>query len=352
MASPIILRFALNALHLSGLPNLARSPLRGVGVIFCLHHVLPGGGRQTGFAPNSKLECEPAFLEGLIKLVRERGYQTLSLGDAVERLKFGQRNENPFAVFTLDDGYKDNTEFAQPIFQKQQCPYTIFVAPRIADGTAEIWWRNLEHVIASNNRLRCVIAGQSFDLSCRTEADKWQTWKTLYPFFENLDQFEQRSEIRKLATNNGVDVDGYCRSVAMNWNELRAIAHDPLCELGAHTVNHHSVGRLSAADALTQLSASRQLIAKHLGKHPRFNAYPYGDKPNAAARDFKLAAQAGYEASLTTRKGVVFADHVHHVQALPRIMVSGRYQELRFIDTLISGLPTALANRFRKVNVS
>ena len=352
MASPKILRLALDALHLSGLPNLVRPQLRGAGVIFCLHHVLPGGGRQTGFAPNSKLECEPAFLEGIIKLVRERGYQTLSLGEAVERLTARQRYESPFAVFTLDDGYKDNAEFAQPIFQASKCPYTIFVAPRIADGTAEIWWRNLEHIIASNSRLRCVIAGQSFDLSCHTEAEKWQTWKTLYPLFENLDQFEQRTEIRKMATNNGEDVDTYCRRVAMNWNELNDIARDPLCELGAHTVNHHSVGRMSAADALTQLSASRQLMAKHLGKLPRFNAYPYGDRLNATARDFKMAAEAGYQASLTTRKGVVFAEHASHIQALPRIMVSGRYQELHYIDTLISGLPTALANRFRHLNIS
>lgn len=352
MASPKLLRFALDALQLSGLPNLARPHLRGAGVIFCLHHVLPGGGRQTGFAPNSKLECEPAFLKAMINLVRERGYQTLSLGDAVERLKSGQRSEIPFAVFTLDDGYKDNAEFAQPIFQTNNCPFTIFIAPRIADGTAEIWWRNLEQVIAANSRLRCVIAGQSFDLLCRSEAEKWRTWKTLYPLFENLDQFEQRSEIRKLATNYGVDVDDYCRSVTMSWDELRGMARDPLCELGAHTLNHHSVGRMSAADALTQLSAARQLMAKHLCKLPRFNAYPYGDRPNATARDFKLAADAGYEASLTTRKGVVFAEHAQHLQALPRIMVSGRYQQLRFIDTLISGLPTALANRLRRVNVT
>ena len=199
MASPKLLRYALDVLNFSGLPNLVRPHLQGVGVIFCLHHVLPGGGRQTGFAPNRKLECEPEFLDGMITLVRQRGYETLSLADAVERLKADQKKKQPFAVFTLDDGYKDNAEFAQPIFQKYTCPYTIFIAPRIADGTGEIWWRNLEHIILAKNGLRGVVAGQLFDLACRTEAEKWHTWKKLYPVFENLDQFEQRSEIRKLA---------------------------------------------------------------------------------------------------------------------------------------------------------
>lgn len=352
MASPKLLQFALGTMHASGLAAIARPFLRGQGVIFCLHHVLPGGGRQLGFAPNSKLECEPEFLQGMIELVRRRGYKTLSLADAVASLKFGGRSAKPFAVFTLDDGYKDNRQFAQPVFQKLSCPYTIFVAPRIADGTAEIWWRNLEYVIAHNEELHIEVAGRALDLRCCTVPEKWVAWKTLYPIYETLDQFQQRIEIRKLALNHSVDVDAYCQSVAMNWQELREIASDPLCELGAHTVNHHSVGRMDETNARAQLADARQLMAAHLGMAPRFNAYPYGDEPNATARDFKLAQEVGYEASLTTRKGVIFAGHAKHLQALPRIMVSGRYQEMRFIETLISGLPTALSNRFRQVNVS
>ncbi|MEP6826995.1 MAG: hypothetical protein ABJA10_02850, partial [Aestuariivirga sp.] len=192
MASPQLLRFALCAMQASGLAAIARPFLRGQGVIFCLHHVLPGGGRQRGFAPNGKLECEPQFLQGLIELVRQRGYETLSLADAIARLKSNAQSTKPFAVFTLDDGYKDNREFAQPIFQKLNCPYTIFVTPRIADGTSEIWWRNLEHVIARSARLHVEVAGAVFDLPCASESEKWKAWQTLYPVFETLDQFQQR----------------------------------------------------------------------------------------------------------------------------------------------------------------
>ena len=109
---------------------------------------------------------------------------------------------------------------------------------------------------------------------------------------------------------------------------------------------------MSASDAKRELEASRLIIARELGEEIQFNAYPYGDEPNATPRDFKLASEAGYKASLTTRKGPVFAGHGQHLQALPRIMISGRFQELRYVDALISGLPTALLNRFRKVNVA
>jgi peptidoglycan/xylan/chitin deacetylase (PgdA/CDA1 family) len=321
-----------------------------MGSIFCLHHICPGGGRQKGFAPNSKLEIEPEFLEAMIKLVRDKGMETLPLDDAVQHLKSGKRSAKPFAVFTLDDGYKDNRTYGQPIFNKLQCPYTIFVAPRIVEGTCELWWRILELVI-NTGHVETELDGRHFVISCKTDAKKWQAWNTLFPRVEKLEEHEQRRFIRELAVAHGVDVDAYCRAVAMDWDELRAINQDPLCTIGAHTLNHHSVGKMSAADALRELAESRHAITKELGEDIRFSAYPYGDEPNATARDFKLAAEAGYEASLTTRKGVCFAEHGAHLQALPRIMVSGRYQALRYVDAMMSGLPTAMLAKFSHLNV-
>ena len=350
MASPELLRRLLDGLHFSGATTLARPFFKGAGVIFCLHHVLPGGGREAGFAPNAKLECEPEFLAGLITLARGRGYETVSLAEAVSRLK--NANPKPFAVFTLDDGYKDNQQFAQPVFQAMQCPYTIFVAPRIAEGTSELWWRLLEQVIAKSDRFTNTIGAVAFDLPTKTEAEKWAAWPVLCAALEHLEQFEQRRVMRSLCAKAGIDPDAYCRSIAMSWDELREINKDPLCTIGAHTLNHHAVGRMNATDAKRELQASRLIIGRELSEEILFNAYPYGDEPNATPRDFKLAAEAGYLASVTTRKGLVFAGHSQHLQALPRVMISGRYQKLRYVDALISGLPTALLNRFRKINVT
>jgi peptidoglycan/xylan/chitin deacetylase (PgdA/CDA1 family) len=351
MASPAILRACLDVLHYSGATALGRNQLQGIGHIFCLHHVYPSGGRQKHFAPNSKLEIEPQFLADMIALVRSRGFETVSLGEAIRRLRSSGANAKPFSVFTLDDGYKDNNEFARPVFDQLHCPYTIFVTPRIADGTCEIWWRILELLINAGPQFRAKIGIGSFDLPTGSDTEKSKAWAILFPKVEGLEQHEQRRVIRALANERGIDVDGYCRSVAMDWEELREINKDPLCTLAAHSMNHHAVGKMSATDAAFELSQSRAIIMRELGEITRFNAYPYGDEPNATSRDFKLAQDAGYEASLTTRKGVVFSGHASHLQALPRIMVSGRFQELRYIDAMISGLPTALANRFRKVNV-
>ena len=351
MASAALLRACLEVIHYSGLSQVLRHRFQGLGSIFCLHHVCPGGGLQTGFAPNSKLEITPEFLEQIILLVRRRGLETISMAEAVAHLKDPKPNQKPFAVFTLDDGYKDNQIYGQPVFDRLNCPYTVFVAPKIIDGTCELWWRALEQIIAKSEKFVATFAGLKFDIDTRNETEKNAAWNTLSVTMAAMPEFEQRQTIQELARRYKLDLKQLCRSVAMTWDEIRTLNQDPLCTIGAHTMNHFSVKKLTAEECNYELIESKRVLEKKLGEQVPFFAYPYGDEPAAGPRDFAVAEKVGYEASVTTRKGVVFADHKNHLQALPRIMVSGRYQKLRYIDALISGAPTALLNRFSRINV-
>jgi peptidoglycan/xylan/chitin deacetylase (PgdA/CDA1 family) len=154
-----------------------------------------------------------------------------------------------------------------------------------------------------------------------------------------------------VAARRNIDVDGYCRSVAMTWADMRDLIKDPLCTIGAHTINHYAVARLSEDDAYAEMAGSKSLIEKNIGRPIEHFAYPYGDEPAAGPRDFALAQRAGYKSAVTTRKGVIYSGHEKHLQALPRVMMSGRYQRIRYVDALISGLPLALLNKFNRVNV-
>jgi peptidoglycan/xylan/chitin deacetylase (PgdA/CDA1 family) len=352
MANPAILRACLEVIQYTGLSHLLRPAFQGLGSIFCLHHVCPGGGLQNGFAPNGKLECTPEFLADMINLVRRRGLETLSLADAIGRMSNPQPKKKPFAVFTLDDGYRDNAIYGQPVFDKLNCPFTVFVAPKIVDGSCELWWRALELVIAKNDRFEFSFGDERLNFDIRTDKQKWAAFDLLIVKLANMPEFAQRETTRKMATQFGVDLQTYCKSVAMTWDEIRTLNRDPLCTIGAHTMNHYAVAKLSPEDCLSELVQSKEIIERELGEPVYYFAYPYGDEPAAGPRDFQIAKKAGFEASVTTRKGTVFSGHAQHLQALPRIMVSGRYQKIRYIDALISGAPTALLNGFSLVNVS
>lgn len=323
----------------------------GIGAIFMLHHVRPKRA-AIGFAPNAGLEVTPDYLDSVIHLVVERGFDLVSLDEAVSRIRNGAPPERPFAVFTLDDGYRNNLVHAAPVFRRHRCPYTIFVAPAIADGTCELWWQALEAMIAAADRLELAIEGETMSLDTRGDAAKQLAWERLYWPVRNLEQHRQRSWIREACGRQGIDLAAMCRSEAMDWAELRQIAADPLCTIGAHTIHHYAVAQLPEAEARHELAHSAERIERELGRRPALLAYPYGDAGSAGERDFRLAGEAGFRAAVTTRKGMIFSGHKDHLMALPRVSLSGEFQKLRYADVLISGTAFAVWNRFRLMQVA
>lgn len=314
-----------------------------------LHHVVPGAGSNRGFAPNAGLEVTPEFLDQVISMLKSQGFDLVNLDEAESRIRNGGR---PFAAFTLDDGYRDNTIHARPVFERHNCPFTIFAAPAIIDGTCELWWRGLEAAIANNVKVRAEIGGTAIDLSCRDRSEKCAAWRRLYWPVRRLEQHEQRRWIRAFAERHGVNLDKICREAAMTWDELRRIASSPLCTIGAHTVHHYNIKALAEAEALSEMVASADRIESELGRRPLHFAFPYGDETSAGPRDFELAAKAGFRTAVTTRKGMLFSAHSDHLTALPRLSLSGDYQDMRHVRTLITGVPFALFNGFRTVNVN
>jgi peptidoglycan/xylan/chitin deacetylase (PgdA/CDA1 family) len=167
-----------------------------------------------------------------------------------------------------------------------------------------------------------------------------------------MPEYEQRQWIRALCAGQGINLEAQCRAQAMNWDELREIAADPLCTIGAHTIHHYALAKLSAEEAREEAIASRKRIAAELGREPCFFAYPYGDETSAGPRDFDLIREAGFEAAVTTRRGLIFSQHRHHLTALPRVTLNGNFQKLRYVDVLLSGSAFALCNRFKLVKAA
>lgn len=317
-----------------------------------LHHIDPAAGVPAGFVPNAGLEVTPAFLSNVIEFAKDSGYDLISLSGAVARMERGQTSDRPFAVFTIDDGYLDNLEHALPVFRQHDCPFTIFISPAITDGVCELWWRGLEVVIAKVQHLSVELAGKHYELEAVTDSQKTKAYEALYWPVRQLPEYEQRSWIRGFCESHDVDLDGLCRTAAMSWDQVREIAADPLCTIGAHTVNHYALARLETPDVIREAEKSRDRIEQELGIRPQLFAYPYGDEQSAGPRDFDLIRKAGFAAAVTTRKGLVYPEHKDHLTALPRVSLNGWFQKNRYVDVLLSGTAFAIWNGFKRVNVS
>jgi peptidoglycan/xylan/chitin deacetylase (PgdA/CDA1 family) len=345
------LKTAFNLLHYSGATWATGRRFAGRGAILMLHHVRKSP--NAAFSPNRHLDADPQFLDALLHRLAARGFEFVSMDEAVSRLSERQQSgANPFIAITLDDGYRDNLANAAPVFRKHAAPFTVFVAPGLVEGLATLWWEDLEAVIAKRDHIvmRSPERGVRFELTSLSR--KRRAFNELIAFFTGkVSEAEQRKMVSDLAWQAGVDTKAHLKSQMMSWAEIAELSRDRLCTIGAHTIHHYAVARLSPDEARTEMLESARIIEMETGNRPNHFAYPYGYPAAAGPRDFSLARECGFASAVTTRHGVLHDDHASHLHALPRISINGNFQKIRHVETMLSGLTTLLANRGAKINV-
>jgi peptidoglycan/xylan/chitin deacetylase (PgdA/CDA1 family) len=346
-----VIRAGLETLYFSGTHHWLRPLLGGVGSILTLHHVRPG--RPESFQPNRLLEVTPEFLDGLVRRLTRARVDIVSLDEMHRRFIEGDFQRR-FVCLTFDDGYKDFLRWAYPVLRKYKVPFAMYIATSFPDRLGELWWVALEAVIAQNSRIGMVINGDDRYFECASVSQKRELYDEIYRYLRSMKtEDEVRRVVRDLCACYRVDVASFCRDLCMDWAEIVELAADPLCTIGAHTVNHMMLRKVqSDATVRAEMEMSRAVLEAALGKRPEHLAYPVGDPTSAGPREFRIAAELGFKTAVTTRPGVLFKAHRDYLTALPRISVNGEFQQQRYMKVLMSGAGTALWNGFRRVSVA
>jgi peptidoglycan/xylan/chitin deacetylase (PgdA/CDA1 family) len=345
-----VIRAGLGALYFTGAHNLLRPIFAGVGAIFMLHQVRPR--RDAEFQPNRHLEVAPDFLRAMLAHLRSETVDIITMDEVHRRLverNFARR----FACFTLDDGYRDNRDFALPLMREFDAPATVYVASDFAQGRGRLWWIALEMVIAKASSIEVEIGGAMVRFDTGTAAAKQAAFHRLHDWLRGLPgEHDLQREIDALCVRHGVDEAAICRELCMSWDELKPFADDPLVTIGAHSITHCNLARQTAEIASHEMAASRERIEGALQRPVVHLAYPYGDKIAAGTREFALAHSAGFKTAVTTRPGMVFPENAAHLTALPRVSLNGNYQDERILPVLTSGAATAMWNGFRRIDAA
>ena len=346
-----IIRGGLETLYFTGAHHLLQPALGGVGVILTLHHVRPP--RPDAFQPNRLLEVTPKFFERVLRLLKRKRIDVISI-DEMHRRFIENDFKRRFVVITIDDGYKDIKEFAYPLLQKYEMPFTLYIPTSFPDQLGELWWLALEAVIAQSKRIGLEINGEHRHFDCVSVAQKRELYDEVYGYLRSLKtEAEMRRIVRDLCAYHKVDMAAFCRDLSMTWPEIAEMAENPLVTIGAHTVSHSMLKKIpDDASVRAEMEQSRSVLEAALGKRPEHLAYPVGDPTSAGPREFRIAAELGFKTAVTTRPGVLFKAHRDHMMALPRISVNGEFQRSRYVKVLMSGAATAMWNGFRRVNAA
>ena len=345
-------KIVLNSLYFLGIQAVLKPRMGGIGSILMLHRV--ENVKRKPFSPNFHLSASPEFLDRMILRLKTEGYDFISMDETAKRIVNPQdfKDAKPFLSVTLDDGYLDNLTNALPVFKRHQIPFTIYIAPGITEAKAALWWEDLEHIIAAQKKITVELPSGSKEFDLSTVKNKHAAYKFLLEHLMlDTDQYVQREIVHKLCKAYGFDCAAHVKKHVMNWDQVIALSKDPLCTIGAHTVNHYALSKLPLEDVKNEIIESRDIITQKLGSEPKHLAYPYGFLEVASKREFDLSKELGFVTATTTRHGVIYPEHKDHMSALPRVSLNGNHQSMRYVKTLLSGIPTRFKNHGKKLDV-
>lgn len=290
-----------------------------LGVVYMLHHIAPKD--KNRIPTNEDLKVSPQFLEEIILKYRKQGVDMISLDEVYERLISEDKAARPFVAFTIDDGYLDNYVNALPVFEKHQVPFAVFVATDFIDQKAILWWDSLEKLILANESITTA-DGKRYP--CKTFQQRWDTFRYLRERILNLDQSRIQEELQTMFAHNAVDWLEPIKTKAMSWEQVRILAHHPLCTIGGHTESHPALNKLATEEALREIKGGIDKITRATGKPVCYFAYPYGTPNEIGDREQQLVETLGLRMAFMAHQGCVTNDKRTYLTKIPRVYLMQR----------------------------
>lgn len=227
-------------------------------------------------------------------------FNVLPLDQAVAHLKSGTLPSRT-ACITFDDGYADNLHVAVPILQQHGLTATFFIATGFLDG-GRMWndtiietVRSCDDLSTLSADLPAAVAGRSPTVDERRAAIAALINQIKYrPVAERVEVTEQLA--RSVHANLPQDL-------MMTSSEVKAMRKAGML-IGAHTVSHPILARLTDDAARHEIGGSKRFLEELLGERIGLFAYPNG-KPGEdySPQTVEVARSLGFDAAVSTQWG-------------------------------------------------
>ena len=227
--------------------------------------------------------------------------RVLTVEQLVKRARAGNLPANAVAI-TFDDGYRDNLTHAAPILARLGLPATIFLATGFI-GTTDVAWSDRLAMAFKLTTRESLLTPWRKVASLSSQAERLRTLAETIAFLKQQPEDQLRVTVDCLLETLGVTDQNRFKDLMLNWDDVNALVGLGF-SIGAHTVTHPILSRVSAQQARTEIVASRRVIELACHQTPTSFAYP-----NGTARDYTqtvthLVREAGFTSAVTTRFGL------------------------------------------------
>lgn len=230
-----------------------------------------------------------------------RTCSVVTLETLVERMGRGVLPPNALAI-TFDDGYRDNLTHAAPILTRYGLPATIFVATGFI-GSAEVPWFDRIALAFKTTAASAFEAPWGERLRLAGQADRLRALDVTRAYLKRLPDDALRVRVAHLLGKLGVTDQRCFKNLMLTWDDVHALTGLGF-SIGAHTVNHPILSRVSPQRAWMEILGSLTMIESACGRAPRAFAYPNGGPDDYNETVKSLVREAGFTCAVTTRFGL------------------------------------------------
>ncbi len=321
----------------------------GVGSILMFHRVCPESSKPR-IRGNAGLEVTPEYLENTIEFLRQNKYEFVSLCQAAKILN-EDRKAKKFTVFTFDDGYMDNYIHAYPILKKYRVPFTIYVTTNLPDGKAVLWWYLLEDLILKVTRIDFQLNGREYQYPCASLLQKEWTYQEIHRLILNGPSSELNQRIKQVFRDYDINFFEKTLELALTWEQIREMSEDPLVDIGAHTISHHALSKLTNSAVRNEIEGSRDKIESEINQKVKHFCYPFGTQNEVGEREFKIVKKCGFKTSTTTCAANIFSEHKNLLERLPRIPINQKRDNgnINYLNLWLKGALPCILNKLKRV---
>jgi len=311
---------------------------RGRTVVLCYHDLC----EPEDFS--SWLRVEVGRFEEHIEALT--GLGTFVAPSALERPDEQRRRDHLQLLLTFDDGYLNNLRLGADVLAKHDVPALFFVSTHHLVSGEPFWFdRVVTRVqVAQLERLDLSRFGlRDYRFFATDGARRWDDIQLLLSDLKRLGNSHEPAVARILDL-----LDSEYAAVAAPFDErlrpitvpeLRQLASRPQAFFGSHGHHHAILPRLGDADLAANLTTSKEVLEKVLGRSIEDVAYPNGDEDR---RVREACVRAGYRRGYVTTPGAV--PLAPDVLRLPRVLVGG-YDTARDVVTKVkASLLTTVAD--------
>jgi len=275
----------------------------GKGLILMLHRVRPTL-LMSKFEQNRVWEITPEHLEDVIKFFLKNKYCVISLNNINDYLT--NRKSQPFVIFTFDDGYYDNIEYAYPIFEKYNIPFTIFITTQFALGKRYPWEFIIENFLIKKDSFSFQYLNEQYSCNNQSENEKSKSFSLLYPIIKNNNNVHYLDFILNSIFGEFLKSD-YKTVKMIDTKVIKDLKNDNVINFGIHTDNHYVLSQLSYDEQLNEIVNAKRIIEELIEKTTSEFAYPFGGLNDINQDTLKAVSSANIKYCVTSWPGNIFS---------------------------------------------